>query len=238
MGDGLADSAARPPRLLGGKGETMRTIRITGKGMMKVRPDTTRITLTLEGLFPEYGDAFRGSSESTEKMKDLLGRFGFERADLKTLRFSVDTEYESYQERNVYKQRLIGYKYRHVMKVEFLSDNERLGRILYALAKSPLHPEFRISFTVSDPESAKNELLAAAVKDARNKAEVVADAAGVALQEIVSIDYSWGEVEFEMHPMNDLRMAKIESAGNYAMDIEPDDIETSDTVTVTWEIEG
>ena len=238
MGDGRADSAARPPRLCGGKGDSMRTIRITGKGSMKVRPDTTRITLTLEKVCPEYADALRCSSESTEKMKDLLSGFGFVRFDLKTLHFSVDTEYESYKERNAYKERLIGYRYRHVMKVEFLSDNERLGRILYALANSPLNPEFRISFTVSDPEAAKNELLAAAIRDARSKAEVVADAAGVSLGEIVSIDYSWGQVEFEVHPVNELRMAKNESAGCYDMDIEPDDIETSDTVTVTWEIAG
>ena len=29
-----------------------------------------------------------------------------------------------------------------------------------------------------------------------------------------------------------------DAAGSYDMDIEPDDIEASDTVTVVWEIEG
>lgn len=235
MGDGRRRVPFRR-RINRGRGEDIRTIRITGKGTMKVRPDTTRITLTLEGLFPEYGDALRGSSESTEQMKDLLNKYEFARSDLKTLHFSVDPEYESYKERNAYKQRMIGYRYRHVMKVEFPSDNGRLGRILYALANSPLHPEFRISYTVSDPEAVKNELLAAAVRDAKNKAEVLTNAAGVALGEIFSIDYSWGEVDFEVRPVNELRMAKMECCDSYAMDIEPDDIETSDTVTVTWEV--
>ena len=49
------------------------------------------------------------------------------------------------------------------MKVEFASDNARLGKTLYALANSPLNPEFRISCTVKDPEAAKNELLGKAV---------------------------------------------------------------------------
>ena len=35
---------------------TNRTIRITGKGQLKVKPDTTRITITLEGVYPEYSD--------------------------------------------------------------------------------------------------------------------------------------------------------------------------------------
>ena len=57
----------------------MRTIRVTGKGQIKVRPDMTRITLSLEGTYPEYGEALRRSSKDTEQLKDLLTGFGFER---------------------------------------------------------------------------------------------------------------------------------------------------------------
>ena len=70
----------------------MRTIRVTGKGNLKVKPDMTRITISLEGTFPEYGEALRRSTEDTEKMKDLLTGFGFGRTDLKTLNFNVETE--------------------------------------------------------------------------------------------------------------------------------------------------
>jgi uncharacterized protein YggE len=87
----------------------MRTIRVTGKGQLKLRPDTTRITMTLEGVYPEYGETLRHSSEDTEALKDVLSGFGFARTDLKTLNFNVDTEYESYRERDVYKQRFIGF---------------------------------------------------------------------------------------------------------------------------------
>lgn len=216
----------------------MRTIRVTGKGQLKLRPDTTRITMTLEGVYPDYGETLRHSSEDTEALKDVLSGFGFARTDLKTLNFSVDTEYESYRERDVYKQRFVGYRFQHMLKVEFPSDNERLGRILYALANCAVSPEFRLSYTVSDPEAAKNELLAKAVEDAKEKAAVLARAAGVTLQCIESIDYSWGEIDIEYRPME--RLAKPTQAlmaKSYALDIEPDDIEISDTVTVIWEIE-
>lgn len=216
----------------------MRTIRVTGKGQLKLRPDTTRITMTLEGVYPDYGETLRHSSEDTEALKDVLSGFGFARTDLKTLSFSVDTEYESYRERDAYKQRFVGYRFQHTLKVEFPSDNQRLGRILYALANCAVSPEFRLSYTVSDPETAKNELLAKAVEDATEKASVLARAAGVTLQCIESIDYSWGEIDIEYRPME--RMAKAAQplmAKSYALDIEPDDIELSDTVTVIWEIE-
>lgn len=85
-----------------------RTIRVTGKGQIKVKPDTTRITMTLEGTYPEYGKALRHSSLDTEHLKDVLSAFGFERSDLKTLNFNVETEYESYKDKGTYKQRFIG----------------------------------------------------------------------------------------------------------------------------------
>ena len=221
----------------------MRTIRVTGKGRLKVKPDTTRITISLEGTWPEYGETLRHSSQDTERLKDVLSAFGFERSDLKTLNFNVETEYESYKDKGTYKQRLIGYKFTHMMKVEFPSDNDRLGKVLYALANCPLKPEFRLSYTVSDPEAAKNDLLGKAVTDAKEKASVLTQAAGVTLKDIQSIDYSWGEIDFEYRPMNRMLMADeylarpmAAESPSYDMDIEPDDIEVSDTVTVLWEI--
>ena len=218
----------------------MRTIRVTGKGQIKVKPDMTRITMSLEGLYKDYNETLRLSSQDTETLKDILSGFGFERSDLKTLNFSVDTEYESYKDRDgSYKQRFTGYRYRHMLKVEFDSDNERLGKILYALANSPVQPVLRLSYTVADQEKAKNELLGKAVADAAEKAEVLSRAGGVRLREIQSVDYSWGEINFECRPMDrELKLceyAPLES-DSYDMDIEPDDIEVHDTVTVVWEI--
>ena len=219
----------------------MRTIRVTGKGKLSVKPDTSRITMTLEGRYAEYGETLRRSSEDTETLKDVLAGFGFERTELKTLQFSVDPEYEGYNDKDgIYRQRFVGYRFRHTLKVEFPSDNERLGKVLYALANCRVEPELRISYTVRDPEAAKNKLLGKAVMDSKGKAAVLARAAGVTLKEILSIDYSWGDGELETRPVNGLMMAKrsaAETAGSYDLDMVPDDIELSDTVTVVWELE-
>ena len=219
----------------------MRIIRVKGKGQIRVRPDMTRITLTLEGTCPQYGEALHRSAQETGQLKDILALHDFERSDLKTLYFNVDTEYENYKENHTYKKRFVGYKFRHVLKLEFDSDNERLGRILYALANSPMNPEIRISYTVKDKETAKNELLGKAVADAKTKAAILAQAAAVTLKDIQSIDYSWGEINFEAQPMKRAFFAEDQPRGivphdGIDFDIEPDDIEVSDTVTVVWEI--
>jgi hypothetical protein len=84
-------------------------------------------------------------------LKDILEKQGFERSDVKTISFNVDTKSERYQEKDKsWKSRLVGYEYSHILKVEFESDNKRLGQILYALANATtVHPEFRLSYTVT-----------------------------------------------------------------------------------------
>lgn len=217
-----------------------RTIKVTGKGNLKVRPDMTRITMTLEGQAKEYDKILELSSKETGMLKDLLEKQGFDKSDVKTLNYKVDTKYESYKTATGnWKERFIGYTYKHVVKVEFDSDNARLGKILYALANAKdIHPEFRISYTVKDKEASKNLLLGKAIEDAKSKATILTSAAGITLKDIKTIDYSWGEIAFESSPMRGAMLCEsMRKAGDSLdMDIEPDDIEVSDTVTVVWEI--
>lgn len=214
------------------------TIKVTGKGVLRLRPDTTRVSITLNGHHKDYSETVRRSTEDSEKLKDVLEKLGFKRTELKTLNFRVDPRYESYRENDEYKQRLAGYEFYHGMKLEFLSDSALLGRVLYALATSGLDPEFSLSYTVRDTEGAKNQLLSAAVADARAKAEVLCAAAGNTLGDIMHINYSMDEPNFVVRPMAKamLRsdMAANGAAESFDMDIEPDNIEVSDTVTLVW----
>ena len=219
-----------------------RTIRVTGKGKLSVKPDTIRLRINMEGIYPEYAVTLQKSSEIVEILKDLVEKQGYERKELKTLYFNIDTEYESYQDRDKsWKRRFLGYKYVHRMKIEFPADNQRLGRMLYALAHCPLSPEFSIEYTVSDPEASKNELLGKAVKDSLKKASVLAEASDVKLGKIINIDYSWGEIDFVSKPLQEmsLRCCELDESysASYDMDIEPDDIDITDTVTVVLALE-
>jgi len=215
-----------------------KTMKVTGKGKLSVKPDMIRLLLDTTKVCATYEEALRQSSEQTEVLKTCFEELGFARTDLKTLRFSVDTEYENYRdENNVWKNRFLGYRFNHNMKLEFDADNDRLGQVLYALAHAEVCPEFRINYTIKDTEAAKNKLLAKAVADSKEKAKVLAEAAGVTLGDIVNIDYSWGELEIISRPVERCMMsAPNAAADSYKMDIEPDDIDVTDTVTVVWEI--
>lgn len=218
-----------------------RTIRVTGKGKIAVKPDTIRLMITQASVEKNYEGAIKKSAEQKENLSSALQKLGFEKEALKTLYFNVDTEYESYQAKDKsWKQRLKGYRFSHRMKLEFPSDNVMLGKVLIAISHCPGEPEFTIQYTIADPEAAKNELLFKAVEDSKAKAEVLSRAAGVTLKDIINIDYSWGEIDFVTRPVNELMMCKrsvdAECDEEMAFDIEADDINVTDTVTVVWEI--
>ena len=217
-----------------------RTIRVTGKGAISIKPDMIRFLLTLEDMYDTYEKALAQSTEQVEILKDCFEKLGFQRTDLKTLSFNVDTEYESYQDyQKVLKKRFLGYKFVHRLKIEFDADNKRLGQVLYTLAHAPVKPEFRINYTIRDTETAKNQLLGKAIADSKEKAKVLTEAAGVSIGDIITIDYSWGEITFLNEPMERCMSLAEECCmpnGSYDIDIEPDDIDVTDIVTVVWGI--
>lgn len=129
------------------------------------------------------------------------------------------------------------------MKVEFPVDNTLLGKILFVLGHSELQPEFDIEYTIADPEKSKNELLKKAVTDSMEKASILTQAANVSLGSIISIDYSWNEIKFVSKPVNKMMRkssyseeAIYSADSGYNIDISPNDIDVTDSVTVIWEI--
>ena len=79
-----------------------------------------------------------------------------------------------------------------------------------------------------------------AISNAKWKASTLARSSAVSLGEIKRIDYNWSE----LHLYSDTDMCLAERSVGYsaapremAMDIEPEDINVSDTVTVVWAIE-
>ncbi len=216
-----------------------RTIKITGKGEIAVSPDRIRLSMNVKSVDPSYEQTVKKSAEDTKILRNAVKSAGLNPKELKTARFSVDTAYEEYTDQNGrWKRKFIGYEYRHALFITFPNDNKLLGKILYALANCPVDVEFSIAHTVENTKKVKNMVLEKAVEDAREKAEVLTKAAGVALQEIVTIDYSWHDIIVQESPMRMLADTDCLAApGNsYDVDIEADDITVEETVTVIWKI--
>lgn len=217
-----------------------RTIRVTGKGKVTIKPDRIQMTFTMTDVKKTYEQVMEDSTKATRILKDIFERLGLKREDLKTTALNVHAKYESYQDvLHSWKQKFLGYEFRHGLKIEFDLDNALLGKVLYELAHCELEPEIQIHYTVKDREAAKKELLERAVKDSMEKADILAKASGVTLKDIVNIDYSWEEIALSTHPVNLYSVSRSAGAvaqASYDVDMEAEDIVVEDTVTVVWGI--
>lgn len=216
----------------------MKTIRVTGIGSVSVKPDTTSLRITFGGIYKDYEETVRQSAEKTKILREAIEKSGLPGEALKTKDFSIESEYESYRDyNNDYKKRFHGYKFYHRTQIQFPKDNKMLGRILYELSLCSVKVEFSIDYTVKDKDAVKKEVIKRAVENSREKAEIMAIAAGVSLGEVQSIDYSWGEIDIRTSPVDKLEVRKSYALEpSYDIDIEPDDIDLTDTVTMVWEI--
>lgn len=218
-----------------------RKMRVTGKGYLSIKPDQVLLKLSLSKVKDTYENAIKASAEDMNEIKDVLANLGFEREELKTSYFNVDTEYESYKDNNGnYKSRFVGYKYKQDLNYKFDLDNKVLGKVLFALSKTKCKAKINIVYTVKDAEKAKNELLKNAVEDSKNKAKILVEASGLTLGNIINIDYSFRTIEFISDPYRDRDFNLYECCcstdGSLDIDVNPEDINVNDNVTIEWEI--
>lgn len=216
-----------------------RTVTVKGIGRVSTAPDYVVISMSLESQDKDYEETMQNAAQQIEFLNASLETVGFAKKSVKTTNFNVRTEYERVKDRNGnYQSVFKGYVCSHRLKVEFDFDTKRLAQTLYAISRCLAKPELSIAFTVKDPSAVNKELLRSATFNAREKAEILCEASNVMLGDLLSIDYNWGELNIVSHTdymLEDKCMA-MPMGAMADMDIEPDDIDVSDTATFVWEI--
>lgn len=172
-----------------------RTITVKGMGRVTTAPDYVVISMSLEAHEKNYEATMGLAANKIEQLNASLVEIGFEKKSVKTTSFNVRTDYDRVKDKNGnYSSVFNGYICNHRLKVEFDFDTKRLARTLYAITKCLANPELSISFTVKDPSAVNTELLKSATINAKEKAQILCEASGVELGQLLTIDYNWGEV--------------------------------------------
>lgn len=215
-----------------------RTIVVKGIGRTTTKPDLTVLTMDLDATDFEYDRAIELASEQIGSLFEALMGAGFERSELKTTDFSIDTEYESYKDiRGNYQRKFVGYKVKHKLVLRFKMDMKKLSNAIGAMAKCKSMPEFSIAFTVEDPTAVCDELLRSAAENAKRKADILCESSGARLGKLLNINYNWTEINLysETRYLAQETCEEASAPMDFS-DIEPDDIRAADNATFTWEI--
>lgn len=211
-----------------------RLMTVKGVGKASLPPDTIQINLYLESRAETYDKTLELASTQLEQLRMCLAKEGFTKSDLVTTQFSVDTDYESVKnEEGDYIRVFKGYIVRNYLKITFPLNNARLGRIIETLSHCDAHPEFSIHYLLKDEQELKSLLLKDAVQNATQNAQTLALAGGITLGEIISIQYDWTDIQYITREFN---LTEAVSYSAAQIDLQPDEISASDSVTITWEI--
>lgn len=215
----------------------MRTITVKGIGAVSVKPDLIVLRLSMETAEYEYDAAMKAAAEKIDFLNKALEAAGFEKKSAKTADFRVRADYDRLNDgKGNYTSVFMGYKCRHELKIEFDFDTKRLAKALSEISKCIAKPEISIDFTVKDSSAVSGELLKAAVKNAREKAEILCAASGAKLGELLSIDYNRVELHLYSATDYDVEGKCMMPGAADDMDIEPEEIKARDTATFAWEI--
>ena len=216
-----------------------KTITVKGIGRVTARPDYVVLSMALETKDMDYGKAMSGAALHLEDLDWALTGVGFGKDDLKTTNFIVDTSYTNVKKPSGEFERVFdGYAVRHNLRLAFDFDMARLAETLAAVTGCLSNPDLSVSFTVKDPSSINREMLRSAAANAREKAEVLCQAAGVRLGELLAINYNWEELNIVSNTRYAMAEDCLAVPGMVkSMNIRPDDIDVSDTAAFMWAIE-
>ena len=218
--------------------EEKRTIHIKGTGHATQAPDQIVLSLTLTAQNKEYSAAMKIGSQQVEMLREAIVEAGFKADDLKTINFNVRAVYENEETKDGnskrYRQVFVGFECRHDLKMTFDLRNDKLNAAVDTIAASLAQPKISIAFTIKDADAFNDKILKAAAKDAKRKAKLLCAAMGVNLGKLISINYSWDELNIRREAV---LCQEAPVAAKNSFDFKPDDITASDTVDFYWEIE-
>ena len=153
------------------------TIVTTGTGRVGVEPDIAELRLGVAVSRPTVGDARAVAAETMTAILSAVGAAGVERRDIRTSTLSIQPRYDY---RDGKPPTLTGYDLANVVAVT-VRDLARLGDVIDGALGAGATSLDGLTFRVDDPRAAEQEARTAAVAEARERADVLAAAAGVTI---------------------------------------------------------
>ena len=206
-----------------------RTLTMSGEGSAKSAPDEANLSagVTTEGITAIQ--ALGANSRAMNAVFATLKKLGIADKDIQTSNFSLSPQYQTYKPGTSGPQRIVGYEVSNTVDVT-VEDMSQTGAVLDALVSSGSNQIGGISFSIHDTTALLAKAREAAVKDAILRAHTYADAAGVALGPILSLQEGGGEQPRPMYRA----MAMVAAA---APPIAGGEQAVSASVSITWEIQ-
>lgn len=161
----------------------MSRLTVTGQGEARVAPDLATIQLGVTTQAASAAEAMRQNSAQQTAVIEALAGAGIEQADVQTSGLNLNPLMDYAEGRA---PMVTGYQASNMVSVR-VRDVARLGEVLDAIVAAGANEINGISFIRDDAGASEDEARRAAVADARHKAEVLAEAAGLTLGPVLML---------------------------------------------------
>lgn len=206
-----------------------RTIVVTGAGEATAAPDIAWLNLGVEAEGATASEALRKNTAQMEATLKLLRDAGVDKRDIQTSNLNVGARYD--YSREGAPPRIIGYQATNTVSVK-LRNLEKAGGVIDKAVSAGANRLDSISFGFADPKPVMNEARKDAIADARERAALYADAAGVRLGPVMQISDSAAPGPGPLPVMERMDMAK-----NQAVPVAIGESTLSANVTIVFAIE-
>ena len=210
--------------------ESEAQLTVSGEGAISATPDMAFISagVTTEGKTAQ--DALRKNSSAMQAVIAEIKSAGVENRDIQTSQLRLSPQYRSYSRSESGPPQIIGYTAANEVQLR-VRDLEDLGQLLDAVVASGATNFGGVNFALSEPEPITNQARRAAIDDAKAKAELYADAAGVRLGRILSINDGGSYA-----PARRMRVAALSESDAGFAPVEAGEQSITANVTLVYEI--
>ena len=165
------------------EGNPLRQIVVQGEGVVQAAPDMAIVQVGVVKEARTAGEAMDRANRAAAAVLERIAETGIESRDVQTANISL---HPRMQHSSGSAPRVVGYVASNNLSVR-VRDLAVLGGLLDAVVGDGANSMNGLSFAIDDRGPLEDEARALAVADARAKAEILAEAAGVALGPIQSI---------------------------------------------------
>ena len=209
------------------------TITVNGTGEIRISADTAVISLGVNARDKDVLKAQQKVNESIAAIRTALIGQGVKEENINTEFINI---YAAYDYQNG-EEMLAAYNASSTLAIK-VTDMESVGTLIDSAFAAGANTLNGISFSASDTEEAESEAMRKAVEDAQKKAEVLAQASGLKITGILTINEG-GVYNYEnsIGNVNAMRMDTAEAKEDAGTVVQAAKLIVNATVSITFSAE-
>ena len=213
------------------------TIRIGGSGTLKVAPDTLRIRIEVNSHFASNEATYEQAKANSLQVSASLKSAGLDETLAKTVNFDISEDSKPVYEKGRWVGYIKnGYDLNQLFYIDLPVGNKATNDIVKYCTENVPYAEVKLDAHIAEPRKHKLEAISLAVKDAKEKAEIIAKSLGCKLGPILEVNYGCAETRSICYDECDCSVSAATCDAPLAFNGQEEEIE--EAVIVIWQLQN